>query len=61
MGFVQAQYIYFSFTLSYMFDFTPVVFSAATSLLKVIFINNTIEKCRTKVIAMINKCILLVY
>lgn len=60
MGFVQAQYTYFSFTLSYMFDFTPVVLSTATSFLKVIFINNTIEKCRTKVITSINKCILLV-
>ncbi|KAL2724542.1 ObirGr21 [Vespula squamosa] len=48
LGFIQAQYIYFSFTLSYMFDFIPVVLLIAVSLLKVIFLNNTIEKCCTK-------------
>ncbi|XP_047359646.1 uncharacterized protein LOC124952968 [Vespa velutina] len=49
LGYVQAQHIYFKFTLSYMFDFTPVVLSMVISLFNVTFINNTIEKCCTKV------------
>ncbi|XP_043675962.1 uncharacterized protein LOC122632814 isoform X2 [Vespula pensylvanica] len=49
LGFVQAQHTYFSFKLSYIFDFIPVVLSIAISFFKVIFLNNTIEKCCTKI------------
>ncbi|KAL2733028.1 ObirGr22 [Vespula maculifrons] len=49
LGFVQAQHTYFSFKLSYIFDFIPVVLSIAVSFFKVISLNNTIEKCCTKV------------